>query len=99
MFTDKALGGQAHLKLLSGISLRGSPWLIPVAGRGLPGHDFFGGFSRFRWRVWHTQIRAEDVNDGLASIRIGLSEVHQGVQGTEANRGLIVAELLDGLGV
>jgi hypothetical protein len=35
----------------------------------------------------------------LASIRIVLGEVHQRVQGTEANRGLLVAELLDGLGI
>jgi hypothetical protein len=98
VFTDKAFGGQAHLTLLSGITLRGSPWLIPLAARGLAGHDV-GGFSRFRRPVRHTQIRAKDVNDGLASIRIGLREVHQGVQGTEANRGLIVAELLDCPGV
>ena len=98
MFTEEAFGGQAHLTLLSGIMLRGLPWLIPVAARGLAGHDV-AGFSRCRWRVRHAQIRAQDVNDSLASIRISLREVHQGIQGTEANRGLLVAELLNCPGV
>jgi hypothetical protein len=47
--------------------------------------------------VGHAQVGAEHVDDGLTVFRVVLSQALKGVQGAEPDRGLLVAELLDGL--
>jgi hypothetical protein len=49
--------------------------------------------------IGHAQVRADDIDDGLTVLGVVLGEVLKGVQGAEPDRGLLVAELLDGPGI
>lgn len=87
MISEDALRSKTHL-----------PFLLPdVAGP-------FGGLGvrLFALRLGgerHPQVRADHVDDGLALRGVILSEPFERVQPTEPDRGLVVTELLDRLGV
>src|SRR3712207_3688185 len=83
MVGKEALGGLADLQLLGCLTLA----------------FLDGGFILPRGHVWHTQVGTEHIDDGLAPSRVVLGEAYERVQRAQADRSLIVAELLDGLGV
>jgi hypothetical protein len=73
---------------------------VPAICRGRQLLHLLGVQLGLRWgSVGHAQVGADHVDNGLAVVGVVLGEVLKGVQGPEPDRGLLVAELLDGLGV
>jgi hypothetical protein len=102
MVGEEALSGLADLKLLPGgvPSRRLMRCSVPaVGGRRHLLHLLRVQFGLSWGGVGHAQVGADDVDDGLTVLGVVLGEVLKGVQGTEPDEGLLVAELLHGLGV
>src|SRR5438128_11627347 len=73
-------------------------FLLPGVAGGFGGL----GIRRFAWRFggeWHPKVRAYHIYDGLALRGVILSEPFERVKAAEPDRGLVIAELLDRLGV
>src|SRR5258708_4170607 len=103
MFSKNALRGKAHLSLLVPCAAERSSAHCSLSS-GRPAWGLGGGLGlrpagRRRWRERHAQIRADDVDDGLAVCRVVLGEPFECVQAAQPDRGLVAAELLDRLGV
>jgi len=102
MVGEEALGGLADLKLLPG-GVPSRRWMrrsVSAIGGGRHLLRLLGVQFGLRWGgVGHAQVGADDVDDGLTVLGVVLGEVFKGVQGAEPDRGLLVAELLDGPGV
>jgi hypothetical protein len=100
---EEPLGGLADLELLPGgvLSRRWMRCSLTAIGgdRHLLLH-LLGSQPRLSWEgVGHAQVSADHVDDGLTVLGVVLAEVVKGVHGAEPDRGLLVAELLDGPGV
>ena len=102
MVGEEALGGLADLKLLPG-GVPSQRWMrcsVPAIGGGRRLLHLLRVQLGLSWEgVGHAQVGADDVDDGLTVLGVVLGEVLKGVQGAEPDRGLLVAELLDGPGV
>ena len=83
------LGGQPYLLLLAAVLVACVRFGWGILGRGL--------FAR--WRVWHAQVGADYIHNGLAVLDGAVCQSLQGVQGCQPYRGLGGAKLVGGLGV